>query len=363
MKKQRLNNTFNLSFLDILFCGFGAVVLLVMVLNGKVLQKRVDTQKDLKAEVERVTKLKEYASEHLEELHKETETLELREADLMMEADQMRESIVEKEDQGKKNEEESEENKSEIEALEKEISKLKRQKEIYEQKEAKEVSKEKHVGFDGEGKRQYLTGLELGGERTLILIDASASMLDETIVNIIRRKYMDESVRRRSPKWVRAVKAVHWLIANLQPNKSFQVYSFNTDAQPVIHGTDEKWMNTNSAKDLDTAIAATRRLTPEGGTNLSSAFDVIKRMNPKPDSVLLLTDGLPTQGRFKPKGSTVTGKVRLSLFYSAVKDLPKGISINTLLFPIEGDPSAAGCFWELAILTDGSFMTPSRDWP
>ena len=31
--------------------------------------------------------------------------------------------------------------------------------------------------FKGEGDRQYLTGLKLGGERTLILVDRSASML------------------------------------------------------------------------------------------------------------------------------------------------------------------------------------------
>ena len=44
--------------------------------------------------------------------------------------------------------------------------------------------------FKGEGDRQYLTGLKLGGQRTLILVDRSASMLDETIVNIIRRRNM-----------------------------------------------------------------------------------------------------------------------------------------------------------------------------
>ena len=57
------------------------------------------------------------------------------------------------------------------------------------------------IGFDGEKKRQYLTGLKLGGQRTLILIDASASMLDETVVNVVRRKLMNDAARRRAPKW------------------------------------------------------------------------------------------------------------------------------------------------------------------
>ena len=42
--------------------------------------------------------------------------------------------------------------------------------------------------FPGHGDRQYLTDLKMGGRRIFILLDASASMLDETIVGIIRRR-------------------------------------------------------------------------------------------------------------------------------------------------------------------------------
>ena len=42
--------------------------------------------------------------------------------------------------------------------------------------------------FLGEGNRQYLTGLVLGGERVLILVDGSASMLADTVVNAVRRR-------------------------------------------------------------------------------------------------------------------------------------------------------------------------------
>ena len=29
----------------------------------------------------------------------------------------------------------------------------------------------------------------------------------------------------------------------------------------------------------------------------------------------------------------------------------------------DGDPAAAGLYWQLALATRGSFLTPSRDWP
>lgn len=363
VKKQRDNNTFSLAFLDIMCCGFGAVVLLVMLLNGKTLQRREETQKDLRAEVERVTMLKEFASAHLAELRNEVEAIELEEGDLQVQAYQLREMISEKQQENELADQAAQQREKEIEALEKEKSSLEKLRKKHKAKDVLQSQGEKLVGFDGERRRQYLTGLKLGGDRTLILVDASASMLDETIVNIVRRKLMDESIRRRSPKWLRVVRTLHWLVANLQPNKRFQVYYFNTQAQPAVSGTENRWLNSSDLELLDGAIAAVRRLAPQGGTNLRNAFDVISQLEPKPDSVLLLTDGLPTQGKSKRMSDSITGKERQDLFNNAVERLPKGVPINTLLFPIEGDPGAASSFWGLAIATRGSFITPSRDWP
>jgi hypothetical protein len=86
-------------------------------------------------------------------------------------------------------------------------------------------------------------------------------------------------------------------------------------------------------------------------------------MSPAPDNLFLLTDGLPTMGKDKPWGSRVSADKRLSLFRDAVKRLPAGLPVNTILFPMEGDPMAASEFWRLAVDTRGSFMCPAKDWP
>jgi hypothetical protein len=86
-------------------------------------------------------------------------------------------------------------------------------------------------------------------------------------------------------------------------------------------------------------------------------------MRPRPDNILLLTDGLPTQGKNKPTKNTISGDERLKLFLQAIKGLPRSVPVNTILFPMEGDPMAAVSFWQLAIDTGGSFLTPTRDWP
>jgi hypothetical protein len=59
----------------------------------------------------------------------------------------------------------------------------------------------------------------------------------------------------------------------------------------------------------------------------------------------------------------VTADKRLDHFEQAIRVLNSKIHINTILLPMEGDAWAAAAFWQLAINSKGSFMTPSRDWP
>ena len=363
MKKRRTDSAFSLSFLDVMCCGFGAVVLLVMLLNGQTLQKRAETHKDLQAELDRITLLKEFADAHLAEQRNEVETIEREDSDSRMQAKQLRTEISKKQQENSSADQTARQQRKEIAQLKKKKASL--EKSIKKQKgqESQPISGRKLVGFDGEKKRQYLTGLKLGGERTLILVDASASMLDETIVNVVRRKLMNVSKRRQAPKWQRSVRTLKWLLANLQPNKKFQVYYFNTKAKPAMSTTKNQWLSANAPANLKGVMSAIGKLAPQGGTNLHEAFNVIDAMRPRPDSVILLTDGLPTQGKGRTVSGSITGKERLGLFNSAVRGLPKGVPINTLLFPIEGDPAAAAAFWGLAISTRGSFITPSRDWP
>ena len=77
----------------------------------------------------------------------------------------------------------------------------------------------------------------------------------------------------------------------------------------------------------------------------------------------MLTDGLPTQGKSAPKKYMVSGTQRREFFADAIDNLPRGMSVNSILFPMEGDPEAAAMFWQLGVSTQGAFIAPSRDWP
>lgn len=352
------------SFLDVMCCGFGAIILLVVILNANVVKQRAQQSQDLRGELERVTALETLAREEMARLGVEIADLDRQQAQVGAEAGRMQARIH---DTARGLQEVEARTQAQQEA----IAALRAQSAALEQ--AVTVMRAKAVGewdggrrpvaFSGDGQRQYLTGLKLGGERTLILLDASASMLDETVVNVVRWKLMDPALRRTAPKWQRTVRTLHWLAANLRPGKQFQIYSFNTEAAPLVAGSEGKWLSSDDAAQLRAALNAARDLAPTGGTSLHRAFAVIDRLNPPPDSVILLTDGLPTQGRVAERDRLVSADERLAFFVDATRTLRRGVPVNTLLFPMEGDPAAAGAFWQLAISTQGSFITPSRDWP
>ena len=98
---------------------------------------------------------------------------------------------------------------------------------------------------------------------------------------------------------------------------------------------------------------------------LANAFAVLKQMNPAPDNVVLVTDGLPTQGEKPPLVRTlVSMEQREDLMQDAVKLLPPSPpQFNIVLLPMEGDPAAPIYFWRLARATGGSFLNPAKDWP
>jgi hypothetical protein len=226
---------------------------------------------------------------------------------------------------------------------------------------SREVPGDKVRAFVGDGDRQYLTGLKVGGKRILFLVDGSASMLADTIVNAVRRRYLPAADRVRADKWRKAVRAVDWLTTQVPRDAQFQIYVFNTKARPILPGTDGAWLS--SRDKLEQAVVNLRGTAPEGGTSLEAAFAAAAALSPPPDNILLLTDGLPTQGIAPVSGRTVSGKERLRLFDRALRALPRGVPVNILLYPMEGDPMAAPAFWKLAIASQGSFLTPSKDWP
>ncbi len=362
--KRRSVSPFSLSFLDIMFCGFGAVVLLVLILNTDTVKARNQTFSDLRSDVVRLEKEVLVGRKDMVEARNSLEATDREQVKTQGQTERVIQKIRELELEIASLDRETRASKQHVNRLSSDLKKLDEKKEqLGADAVRKQDSGDKIRRVTGEGDRQYLTGLKVGGKRILVLVDASASMLDETIVNIVRRRNMKASQKRNAPKWQRTLAVAEWLVSNLPADVRFQVYTFNASAQPVVTGSGGKWLSTASKTDVEQSVSALRKVIPDSGTSLHKAFAVIKKISPKPDNVLLITDGLPTQGRSKPGGTTVTADQRLTYFQLAASDIPGGIPVNTILMPMEGDAWAAAAYWRLAIDTKGSFMTPARDWP
>lgn len=352
MIKNRRVNAFSLSFLDIMACGFGAVTLLFLILRHSVVEE-VRPDPKLAAEVEMLQEDVNEAEQERTELLNSIERLELEVVKTQGLSDRYLTEVVELEESIQSDPEER------IAKLRRQVEELERETSNMEEVEFGDKVRQ----FVGEGNRQYLTGLTLGGERVMILVDGSASMLADTVVNAVRRRNMEPEERIKSPKWQWTVRTVEWLLAQLPPSSRFQIYIFNTDVVPAIAGSEGEWLDAADSLQLEDAVDGLFEFAPEGGTSLENAITALKDFSEPPDNLFLLTDGLPTQGATPPGSAMVSGEQRRRNFLSAVGKLPVGIPVNTILFPMEGDPEAAALFWQFAMTTHGAFVAPSRDWP
>ncbi len=209
--------------------------------------------------------------------------------------------------------------------------------------------------------RRYITGLTLHGTRILILLDVSASMLHEDLVSILRLRNQDDAHKRAAAKWRRAVAVTDWLMSQVPAASSYQVLTFNTQAQPLVPAGG--WLAGNDAAARARGMAALEMLVPANGTSLYNAFAAARALRPAPDQIVLVTDGLPTQGRSAGLRRYVNSAERMRLFDEAVDQLPEHVPIDCVLLPMLGDLQAAHRFWHLARVTEGTLLMPAKDWP
>jgi len=367
MARRRKLDVFGLSFLDAMTCGFGAVVLFFMVIQGATddpIPPQPESSVHQRSEVDLLEEEVLDSHEQWVELRNARQAVERRRVEAQGLSRRLIETLQEIQRELATHEQQSLAKTEHLNQLQTDLRNLEQDtKRLSASLPDEQAPGDRTRAFVGDGDRQYLTGLKVGGERILILVDSSASMLADTLVNVIVRRNLSESKRRRSPKWRQAVATVDWLVTQMPAQSHFQLYRFAETARPMVAGSHGKWLDTGDRKVLEEAVTALRRTAPAGGTNLHQALATIHALKPRPDNVILLVDGLPTQGRKPSKKGTITGKARLKLFGEALEQLPRGIPVNVILFPMEGDPMAASAYWHLALRARGSFLAPAEDWP
>ncbi|MEH6556916.1 MAG: vWA domain-containing protein [Oceanicoccus sp.] len=221
-----------------------------------------------------------------------------------------------------------------------------------------------------------LVGLKISGRRILILMDTSASMAFEKIVDVIVG-VSDKTGDRlfNGDKWLRARKTTLWILDRIPAGSEVQVIGFAHKVKPYT----QQWISASDQRGISQLKDQISKARPNGGTSLGLALEHVAKLSPLPSTIYTITDGLPTKPGNNSRGINtakncfsigskqryVDGACRESLFVDAVTDASKAYSIltNVILLPLEGDPYAAPLYWRWSRSTGGTLFSPAPGWP
>ena len=356
MKRNRPGVVFSLSFLDVMSCGLGAVVLLFLIINHAGDVRRGDSPVVTATQLEALETEVAQRRRSIGELRSTLAAVESEMGRRRSRIQALERSLAEDRDQAG----ELAQQRAAVAQLQEQVAALESRVQQARRERAQHNASLRRLD---DGDRQYLTGIKVSGERILFLVDTSASMLAPTIVEIIRRRNMAPAARRASAPWQRTLAVTRWLAAQLPENSEYQIYTYNDDVEPALSGTEGRWLGLEEAGGLEQAIAELDSTLPDGGTNLYRAFVAANALSPPPDNIYLITDSLPTQGGGARIAGTVSSELRVELFLGARSALQVEAPINIVLMPMEGDPLAPSLYWHLAQGSGGVLVTPSGDWP
>jgi hypothetical protein len=363
--RRRTVEVFTLSFLDCICCGFGAVILFYTILSAHAGIQGTRSNDALQAEVNRVEEQVQAGSRNLVVLHNQIERTESETASDEARTKSLASTLENRREELSTYDSTSVARRQHIEQLKADIRSLEEGKRrlaagsLDRSPPGQQISSFRDTGGD----RRYITGIRMRGKRILILLDVSASMLHEDLVSILRLRNSGDEQKRAASKWRRAVDTVTWLTTQIPPDSRYQIYTFNTRAQSLLPDLAGKWIDAGDAPQLARELANLHALVPGDGTSLYNAFAATRTLSPLPDQIILITDGLPTQGKTAGLRKYVNSEARVRLFDEAVGQLPDAVPVDSILLPMQGDLQAAHRFWNLARLTNGTVLTPAKDWP
>ena len=250
-----------MSFLDAITAGFGCVVLLFMLVSANAVLDQRTVVEDREAEARRWELRVLTGQRNLVQLREALEAQVREWTNLLAVRQGLITQIQDTQTQLATMTEDSEARRAAIERLRKSSPSSTSSRRARDAAARQSEDATRLRSFQGEGNRQYLTGLRMGGKHVVILVDTSTSMLDRTIVNVLRRRHMTPEQQRRSPKWQQVVNTVDWLSTQIQPGTDVQVIGFTDKATWLIPGTEGRWVTVNDGSELDAPVGLREELS------------------------------------------------------------------------------------------------------
>lgn len=355
MPKRRDTDGFNLAFLDVMACGLGAVILILILVkfnaNSAVPSEEVERLQDELSSTEDVNTEREKALSELEKaIAMESATIDdiqARIETLKVQQDATKRAIKDK--------------KAVVADLESAIAAM------------APIKKDDPIDVAGTGEETYLMGLSVEGKEIGILVDMSASMMHEELIEVIKLKNANPAKKQAAPKWQRTKRAAKWLLARVPKSARVSMVAFN-DTATVLGGRNIH--NAKLSASMEKLSKEVDALVPNQGTNLHNALKEIRKAMPNMTHLYIVTDGLPTlanpsrklsqiRGCKDFKAKIITGECRNKLFTHSISDagLKRNTQVNVVLLPLEGDPQAPAAYWHWTKASGGLLISPASNWP
>jgi hypothetical protein len=220
-------------------------------------------------------------------------------------------------------------------------------------------------------KSGQLIGLKVNGRSIIILLDKSGSMYSDILAeNVLYAVAPSKMKSDQSAKWAQGKRIAQWIVDVAPENANLKLATFAESVSEVSNGWQKKAsLSASAASSLD-------KIVPQSGTDLHSTFAWLTKNSVRNAQVFLITDGLPTkissQGFVSrmfstcardPKGF-VSGQCRQQIFTKSAALLASAdVELNVILLPSEGDPMAAPQYWALAKSKGGLLFSPELNWP
>ncbi|MFT5997387.1 MAG: hypothetical protein ACI9RV_002998, partial [Glaciecola sp.] len=311
MVTKRRENGFNLAFLDVMACGLGAVLLILIIVNfNDDTPIPSDEIEKLEQELAATENQSQFVSTSVSAQASQTS---IEQANASEQATQIAQLAI----QQKSLQRAIAEKKAVLADLADAVAAI-----------APQTAADL-IDLPSINEETYLLGLIVEGRRIGILVDTSASMTDESLIDIIKRKFSNDSVKKAGPKWQRTLRIVKWMLARLPDNSQVAVVSFNNKASalgsPLVSSAK---VSTNIQK----LVADINALVPQNGTNLQEGLAQLQRTMPDMTDLYVITDGLPSlisaSSGFSPsracnplpgQQATITGACRVEVMQRTLR--------------------------------------------
>src|SRR5512138_2039962 len=233
-RSRRTVEVFSLSFLDCICCGFGAVILFYTIISAQSSISRTRNNDDLTAQVSKLeeevlvgTRNLVILRNTLDKTQSETASAASKSRELLTDLKVQRLQMAAYDETSLARRERIEKLKADIKSLEEGTRRLEGGA-VDKGPQGQDIKAFRDTGGD----RRYITGIKMRGKHVLILLDRSASMLHQDLVNVILLRNSDEPRKRAASKWRRAIDTTNWIVTQLPPDAQFQIYGFNSKTEP-----------------------------------------------------------------------------------------------------------------------------------